>query len=75
MHLPPRAVIEFKLLQRGSIPLPLPGQHSRCAAIERPEGLIPLTCKDLLPELCTGCHRRSSPQTKAASLPERSAQP
>ena len=60
MHLPPGAIVQLKLFQRGGIPLPLAGQHRRFCAIERAERFVPLPRKDLPSELCTGRHGRSS---------------
>ena len=60
MHLPPGAIVQLKLFQRGGIPLPLADQHRRFCAIERAERFVPLPRKDLPSELCTGRHGRSS---------------
>ena len=71
MHLPPRPEIEFELLQRGGIPLPLPGQHRRVCAIQRGKGRVLLPCQDLLSELCTGRHSRSSPKNTGKPVRKR----
>ena len=71
MHLPPRPEIEFELFQRGGVPLPLPGQHCRVCAIQRGKGRVLLPCQDLLSELCTGRHSRSSPKNTGKPVRKR----
>ena len=63
MHLPPRAVVKLELSQRFGVPLPLAGQHCRDRAVKSSKCFVPLAVQDLLSELSTGCHGRSSPQT------------
>ena len=64
-HLPPRPKVELKLFQCRRIACPLPPQLCRTAAVQRPQCLVPFTRQNFVPDLCTRCHRRTSPQNSS----------
>ena len=64
-HLPPRPKVELKLFQCRRIACPLPPQLCRTAAVQRPQCLVPFPRQNFVPDLCTRCHRRTSPQNSS----------
>ena len=61
LHLPPRPIVKFELVECRAVAAALTGKHALAAAVERGQRGVPPSRCDLVSELSAGCHPEPLP--------------